>query len=57
MTSTDVTRQPTDAERFTHILQAQRAAYLRDGAPSPAARRSDPSSSPQATVSCSSRRS
>jgi hypothetical protein len=41
MTSTDVTRQPTDAERFTHILQAQRAAYLRDGAPSLEARRSD----------------
>ncbi|MEH0573927.1 MULTISPECIES: hypothetical protein [Streptomyces] len=34
MTVTDVTRQPTDAERFHHILQAQRAAYLRDGAPS-----------------------
>lgn len=37
MTITD----PTDAERFSHILQAQRAAYLRDGAPSLAARRSD----------------
>ncbi len=41
MTSTDVTTQPTDAERFHHILQAQRAAYLRDGAPSLEARRRD----------------
>ncbi|MET7339548.1 coniferyl aldehyde dehydrogenase [Nonomuraea sp. NPDC005650] len=41
MTTTDVTTQPTDAERFQHILQVQRAAYLRDGAPSLAARRSD----------------
>jgi acyl-CoA reductase-like NAD-dependent aldehyde dehydrogenase len=41
MTITDVTTQPTDAERFNHILQAQRAAYLRDGAPSLAARRDD----------------
>jgi coniferyl-aldehyde dehydrogenase len=41
MTSTDVIRQPTDAERFHRILQAQRAAYLRDGAPSLEARRSD----------------
>jgi coniferyl-aldehyde dehydrogenase len=30
MTITDVTTQPTDAERFKHILQAQRAAYPRD---------------------------
>ncbi|MET7462973.1 hypothetical protein [Nonomuraea sp. NPDC005501] len=28
MTITDVTTQPTDAERFDHIRQAQRAAYL-----------------------------
>ncbi|MBB5815361.1 hypothetical protein HNR72_006389 [Streptomyces collinus] len=28
MTSTDVTRKPTDAERFTLILRAQRAAYF-----------------------------
>jgi coniferyl-aldehyde dehydrogenase len=41
MTTTDVTTQPTDAERFQHILQVQRAAYLRDGAPSLAARRND----------------
>ncbi|MEV6156895.1 coniferyl aldehyde dehydrogenase [Nonomuraea sp. NPDC052129] len=41
MTTTDVTTQPTDAERFQHILQVQRAAYLRDGAPSLAARRGD----------------
>jgi coniferyl-aldehyde dehydrogenase len=41
MTVTDVTAQPTDAERFQHILQVQRAAYLRDGAPSLAARRND----------------
>nr|WP_262496093.1 coniferyl aldehyde dehydrogenase [Nonomuraea sp. SYSU D8015] len=41
MTITEVTPQPTDAERFGHILAVQRAAYLRDGAPSPAARRSD----------------
>ncbi|MGO4421006.1 hypothetical protein AB4Z54_20350 [Streptomyces sp. MCAF7] len=40
MTRTDVTTQPTDAERFTHIFQAQRAAHIRDGAPSLAARRS-----------------
>ena len=39
MTITDVTTQPTDAERFRHLLQVQRAAYLRDGAPSLAARR------------------
>ncbi|MEU1021508.1 coniferyl aldehyde dehydrogenase [Streptomyces sp. NPDC005904] len=39
--STDITAQPTDAERFHHILQTQRAAYLRDGAPSLQARRSD----------------
>ncbi|TMR92789.1 aldehyde dehydrogenase family protein [Nonomuraea basaltis] len=41
MTITEVTSQPTDAERFSHILEVQRAAYLRDGAPSLAARRSD----------------
>jgi hypothetical protein len=41
MTITDVTTQPTEAERFNHILQARRAAYLRDGAPSLAARRND----------------
>ncbi len=41
MTITDVTTQPTDAERFNHILHAQRAAYLRDGAPSLTARRND----------------
>ena len=41
MTITEVTTQPTDAERFGHILQVQRAAYLRDGAPSLAARRND----------------
>ncbi|MFF7282258.1 aldehyde dehydrogenase family protein [Streptomyces griseorubiginosus] len=41
MTSTDVTAGPTDADRFHHILQTQRAAYLRDGAPSLQARRSD----------------
>ncbi|MEH0631771.1 hypothetical protein [Streptomyces stelliscabiei] len=41
MTITDVTTQPTDTERFNHILQTQRAAYLRDGAPSLEARRSD----------------
>jgi coniferyl-aldehyde dehydrogenase len=42
MTLTDVTTQPTDAERFNHILDVQRAAYLRDGASPPlTARRSD----------------
>lgn len=41
MTITEVTSQPTDAERFGHILAVQRAAYRRDGAPSLAARRSD----------------
>ncbi|MET9452700.1 coniferyl aldehyde dehydrogenase [Streptomyces cinerochromogenes] len=41
MTITDVPTQSTDAERFQHILQTQRAAYLRDGAPSLQARRSD----------------
>src|SRR5581483_8629391 len=41
MTIIEVIAQPTDAERFQHILQVQRAAYLRDGAPSRAARRSD----------------
>jgi len=41
MTITEVTSQRTDAERFGHILAVQRAAYLRDGAPSLAARRND----------------
>ena len=41
MTTGEVTTQPTDAERFHHILQTQRAAYLREGAPSLAARRND----------------
>jgi coniferyl-aldehyde dehydrogenase len=41
MTITEVTTQPTDAERFGHILQVQRAAYLRDGAPSLVKRRND----------------
>jgi coniferyl-aldehyde dehydrogenase len=41
MTTTEETTQLTDAERFNHILRAQRAAYLRDGAPSLAARRND----------------
>ena len=41
MTVTEATTQPTDAQRFSQILQAQRAAYIRDGAPSLAARRSD----------------
>jgi len=41
MTVTEAATQPTDAERFGHILDVQRAAYLRDGAPSLAARRSD----------------
>ncbi|MFD3497073.1 coniferyl aldehyde dehydrogenase [Streptomyces sp. NPDC058678] len=41
MTITEVTPQPTDAERFGYILAVQRAAYRRDGAPSLAARRSD----------------
>ncbi|MFH9884581.1 coniferyl aldehyde dehydrogenase [Streptomyces bobili] len=41
MTITEVTSQLTDAERFGHILAVQRAAYLRDGAPSLAARRGD----------------
>ncbi|OXM60469.1 coniferyl aldehyde dehydrogenase [Amycolatopsis vastitatis] len=40
MTTREVT-QSTDAERFGHILQAQRAAYLREGVPSLAARRND----------------
>ncbi len=35
------TAQRTDAERFGDILATQRAAYLRDGAPSLATRRSD----------------
>ncbi|GAA2670364.1 hypothetical protein [Nonomuraea recticatena] len=34
MTITEATSQPTDAKRFGHILAVQRAAYLRDGAPS-----------------------
>ncbi|MEU7722539.1 hypothetical protein [Streptomyces tibetensis] len=42
MTSTDDTGQPTDAERFHHLLRAERAACLRDRAPSLTARRSDP---------------
>lgn len=33
MTVADITTQHTDAEHFRHILQAQRAAYLRGGAP------------------------
>jgi coniferyl-aldehyde dehydrogenase len=41
MTITEVTTQPTDAERFGRILAVQRATYLRDGTPSLAARRSD----------------
>lgn len=41
MTSTAVTPLRTDAERFGDILAVQRAAYLRDGAPSLARRRSD----------------
>ena len=41
MTVAEAATQPTDAQRFGHILQVQRAAYLRDGAPSLAARRSD----------------
>jgi coniferyl-aldehyde dehydrogenase len=39
--TTDVITQSVDTERFNHILQAQRAAYLRDGAPSLAQRRAD----------------
>ena len=35
MTLTEVTTQPTDAERFRHILEAKRAAYLRDPALEP----------------------
>jgi coniferyl-aldehyde dehydrogenase len=38
MTIAEVTSQPTDAERFGRILAVQRAAYLRDGVPSLAAR-------------------
>ena len=30
MTVTEAATQPTDAERFGHILEVQRAAYLRD---------------------------
>lgn len=41
MTITDISTPPTDAERFQHILDVQRAAYLRDGAPSLTARRTD----------------
>ena len=41
MTTREATTQPTDAERFNHILQTQRAADLREGAPSLAARRTD----------------
>ncbi|MEU6230725.1 coniferyl aldehyde dehydrogenase [Streptomyces sp. NPDC047042] len=41
MTITDVAAQSTDAERFQHILRTQRAAHLRDGAPSLQARRGD----------------
>ena len=41
MTVIEAATQPTDTERFRHILEVQRAAYLRDGAPSLAARRSD----------------
>jgi len=41
VTTTEATTQPTDTERFNHILQTQRAAYLREGAPSLAARRND----------------
>jgi coniferyl-aldehyde dehydrogenase len=41
MTIDHATAQSVDAERFHHILQAQRATYLRDGAPSVAARRKD----------------
>ena len=41
MTIAEVTTQPTDAQRFGHILEVQRAAYLRDGAPSLAQRRND----------------
>ena len=41
MTLTADTPQRTDVERFSDILAAQRAAYLRDGAPPLATRRSD----------------
>jgi len=41
VTTQSIDTQSIDAERFNHILQAQRAAYLRDGAPSLARRRSD----------------
>jgi acyl-CoA reductase-like NAD-dependent aldehyde dehydrogenase len=41
MTSAEITAQTTDAERFGYLLAVQRAAYLHDGAPSLAARRSD----------------
>jgi len=41
VTTRSVESQSIDAERFHHILQAQRAAYLRDGAPSLERRRSD----------------
>ena len=39
--TTDVTAPSVDAQRFNHVLQAQRAAYLRDGAPSLEQRRAD----------------
>ncbi|MEV7605787.1 coniferyl aldehyde dehydrogenase [Paenarthrobacter sp. NPDC089322] len=39
--TTDLTPQSIDAERFKHILTTQRSAFLRAGAPSLAARRSD----------------
>jgi coniferyl-aldehyde dehydrogenase len=41
MTVNDLATQSIDAERFNHLLNSQRAAYLRDGAPSLAARRND----------------
>ena len=39
--TTDVTTPSVDAQRFNHVLQAQRAAYLRDGAPALEQRRAD----------------
>ena len=33
-TQIEATPQLADAERFRHILDAQRAAFVRDGAPS-----------------------
>ena len=41
MTVTEATTQPTDAERFGHILASSARRLLRDGAPSLAARRRD----------------